>query len=70
MNPQSKNFMGDKNIMIALTQSNWRESYKKIVEIATDDKFLDFLDTEMDTNSTRVSIGHYIFYFGLARTQK
>ena len=70
LNPHSKHFIGDKNIMIALTQSNWRDSYKKIVDIATDDSALEFLDTEIDAFGERITIGHYLFYFGLAKTQK
>lgn len=69
LNPKSKGYIGDKNIMIALTQSNWRESYKTIVNISNDEKALDFLDTEIDMHGATVSIGHYIFYFGLARSQ-
>lgn len=55
LNPKDKNFKGDKNIMIALTQSKWRESFDKINEIANNDTGLDFLNEEVSMNNTKVS---------------
>jgi hypothetical protein len=70
LNPLNKKFMGDKNVMIALTQSNWRESYDQIKQIATDEKALDYLDNEVTMHKTKVTVGHYIFYYGIADIQK
>ena len=70
LNPLNKKFMGDKNVMIALTQSNWRESYDEIKQIATDEKALDFLDTEVEMHGIKVPVGHYIFYYGISPKQK
>ena len=70
LNPLNKDFMGDKNIMIALTHSNWRDSYKKINDIATNEKALDFLDEEISMHNIKVSVGHYIFYYGISDKQK
>ena len=70
LNPLTKKFMGDKNVMIALTQSNWRESYELIKKIATDERALDFLDVEVEMNKFKVAAGHYIFYYGISGTQK
>ena len=44
LNPLDSKFIGDKNIMIALTQSEFWKSYKRIEEITGDDKALAFLD--------------------------
>ncbi len=70
LNPVSKNFMGDKNVMIALTHSNWRESFNKIKEIASNEKALDFLHDEIQMHNINVSVGHYIFYYGISDKQK
>lgn len=70
LNPLNKKFMGDKNVMIALTQSNWRESYDQIKQIASDEKALDFLNTEIDMNKFKVTVGHYIFYYRISGEQK
>ena len=70
LNPLNKKFQGDKNVMIALTQSNWRESYEQIKQISKDEKALDFLDTEVEMNNFKVTVGHYIFYYGISGTQK
>lgn len=70
LNPLNKKFMGDKNVMIALTQSNWLESYDQIKKIATDEKALDFLDKEVQMHQFKVTAGHYIFYYGISDTQK
>ena len=42
--------MGDKNVMIALTRSSWRESYDRIKKMAADEKALDFLNTEVENH--------------------
>lgn len=70
LNPLNKKFMGDKNIMIALTHSNWRESYEQIKQIATIENALDFLDTEIEMHNHKVTVGHYIFYYGISSKQK
>lgn len=55
--------------MIALTQSNWRESYDQIKKIATDEKALDFLDKEVQMHQFKVTAGHYIFYYDISNIQ-
>jgi hypothetical protein len=70
LNPIAKEFIGDENIMIALTHSNWRESYKKIKEIAENENALDYLDMEVNMVNFKVTVGHYLFYYGLSSTQK
>lgn len=64
LNPKGKTHFDDVNILINLTNSDWRKSYNKIEEIASENKALDFLDEMIEFNNQKVSIGHYLFYFG------
>lgn len=65
LNPIGKSSFDDENIQIYLTNSNWTENYKKIKEIAQDDKKLDFLNSEINFAGKIISVGHYLFYMGI-----
>jgi len=65
LNPKDKKVLDDENILFNLTNSNWKDNYKKIKEIAENDKALDFLDEEIKALDKQVTIGNYIFYLGL-----
>jgi len=70
LNPKGKKVLDDENILFNLTNSNWKGNYKKIKEIAENEKALDFLDEEITVLDKKVSIGNYIFYMGLFNMDK
>lgn len=70
LNPLDQDFIGDTNIMVALTHSDFKNSYKRIQNIAIDDKALDFLDDDVTFQTVQTAVGHYIFYFGIREADK
>lgn len=54
----------DVNILFNLTYSNWKTNYERITKIASGEFNLDFLDTEITYQGYKISIGHYLFYYG------
>lgn len=57
----------DLNLQFRLTYSNWKESYKKIKDIATQDNALNFLDDVHLFSKDKITIGQYLFYIGIFR---
>lgn len=62
----SKNLkFDDLNILFNLTNSNWNENYKKIEKIASGEMSLDFLTDPINFKGNKISVGQYLFYYGL-----
>lgn len=55
----------DLNILFNLTNSKWQVNYEKIKKIASGDMSLDFLTNSIDFHGHQITIGHYLFYYGL-----
>jgi hypothetical protein len=63
--PTNKLEFDDLNILFNLTKSNWRKSYEKIKKIASGEMSLDFLTNMINFKGHKISVGHYLFYYGL-----
>lgn len=70
LNPKGKKVFDDEYVLFALTNSNWKQTYKKIKEITENENALDFLDEKIVFLNHRISIGHYLFYIGIFSTVK
>lgn len=70
LNPKGKRVLDDENVLFNLTNSKWQENYRRIKEIADNDKVLDFLDEEIEVMGKQVTIGNYIFYMGIFNKDK
>jgi hypothetical protein len=63
--PNEQPNFDDLNILFNLTNSNWQVNYEKIKKIASGDMPLDFLSNKIDFHGYKITIGHYLFYYGL-----
>lgn len=64
LNPSDTPNFDDINILFNLANSNWKTNFDKISKIASGETSLDFLDNEIEYQGHKVSVGHYLFYFG------
>lgn len=65
LNPSDVPNFDDINILFNLTHSNWKTNYDKITKIASGEMNLDFLDKEIDFHGHKITVGHYLFYYGV-----
>jgi hypothetical protein len=64
LTPDKDGFTADKDILRTLSKGEFH--YKKINQISEDPQALDFLNNDvLLTDGAKVSVGQYIFYFGL-----
>jgi hypothetical protein len=70
LNPKENPGFDDTNILFTLTNSDWRKSYNKIKKIASGEMSLDYLNDQISWHRYNISIGHYLFYFGLFNKEK
>lgn len=59
-----------KHILFNITNSNPKQTYGRIQEIAENDNALDFLDKEISFLNHKMTVSHFIFYFGLFSKDK
>lgn len=70
LDPTDKDGFQDEFILFNITNSNQRKTFERIQKIWKDEKELDFLDKEITFQDKTISIGHYIFYFGILPNEK
>ena len=70
LDPTGKGSFEDEFILFNITNSNPKENYNRIKDIATSDIALDFLDMEIIVRDRKITVGHYIFYFGIFSKEK
>ena len=70
LSPTEKKGFDDENILLNITNSNQKETFNRIQKIAKDISELDYLDNSTTLNSEKISIGHYLFYFGILPNNK
>jgi len=63
--PSEKLEFDDLNVLFNLTNSKWQINYEKIKKIASGEMSLDFLTNKIDFHGNEITIGHYLFYYGL-----
>jgi len=70
LNPKGKRYLDDDIILYRITNSDYRRNYRKVEEIANNDKVLDFLNERFEVLGHDISIGQYIFYMGIFDKRK
>ena len=61
----TKEELEDFELLPNLINSKWRKNYDRIDSIAKDQKNLDFLDSDLDISGQKISVGQYLFYYGI-----
>ncbi|MGN6618301.1 MAG: hypothetical protein ACTHJ5_14095 [Ilyomonas sp.] len=69
LNPGKSLDFDDDNILFKLASSGLT-TYKKVEEIANNPHRLDYLNEEISFKGYKLTVGHYIFYFGIFRNGK
>lgn len=70
LDPSGKTIFDDQNILFNITNSNAKKTYTRIHNIAENENALDFLDKETIFLGHKITVAHYIFYFGLFSKDK
>lgn len=70
LNPKGGKPYADRYILFTLTHSNFAENYKKIRAIAETNDALNFLEEKVKFNEHQITIGQYLFYMGIVRSEK
>lgn len=65
LTPSDSLAFDDINILYNLANSNWHKNFEKIKKIATGELSLDFLSKKISFQGHEITIGHYLYYFGL-----
>ena len=70
LNPKGKAIFDDEFVLFNLTNSKWKKNYEKIQKIADNPKSLEFLNEKITFTDFNISIGHFLFYFGIFSKEK
>jgi len=70
LSPASGRQPDDTQLPAKLSQSNWRENYQRINDIADNDTSLDFLDKKLNIQGHSIPISRYLFYHGIMPNNK
>lgn len=70
LDPTDKETFEDEYILFNITNSNQRKTFERIQRISTDESELSFLDKETTFQNINITVGHYLFYFGIFPNEK